>query len=243
MKHRRAKRSARKTTFRLAGVSGLAPPPVQSSEEFGNLTSLYERWVLPRLLTAACSSPPVMQLRREVVPLAEGRVLELGVGLGLNLAFYDPTRVSEVVGIDPASELRQLAMSARRDPRLRLRIEAGGAEDMPFEDASFDSVVCTFTLCSVCAPPRVLAEVRRVLKPGGRLLFCEHGLAPDPGVVHWQHRLEPFWKRMAGGCHLTRPVGESVRASGFRVGEGGSTYLPKAPKVAGWCEWGVAQPR
>lgn len=204
------------------------------------MASLYDRIVLPRLLKCACSAPPVMKQRAKVVPLAEGRVLELGIGMGLNLDLYDAGRVTSVTGVDPAAELRAIAEAAPRDPRLAVKVENGTAEALPFESASFDCVVCTFTLCSVRAPAQALAEARRVLKPGGRFLYCEHGLSPDPGVATWQRRIEPVWKRLCGGCHLTRPVTAAVAAAGFTVRRSDSMYLPRAPRFAGWSEWGEA---
>lgn len=206
------------------------------------MTSLYDRYLLPKVLNLACGAKPIMKQRAKIVPQAEGRVLELGVGLGRNLAFYDPGKVSELIGVDPAPELRDLALAAPRDPRLAVRIEAGSAEALPFEDKSFDTVVCTFTLCSVCGPPQALAEARRVLKPGGRFLFCEHGLSPDPDVVKWQRRVEPLWKRIAGGCHLTRPVASAIAAAGFAMEKVETMYLPGTPRFAGWNEWGAARP-
>ncbi|HEY8616550.1 class I SAM-dependent methyltransferase [Phenylobacterium sp.] len=206
------------------------------------MTSLYDRWILPRLLTCACSSPPMMKQRAKVVPHAEGRVLELGIGMGLNLGFYDPSRVTRVVGVDPSRELRARAEAAPRHPDLKVRVENGTAEALPFEAASFDTVVCTFTLCSVCTPPAALSEARRVLRPAGRLLFCEHGLAPDAGVARWQRRIEPVWKRLAGGCHLTRPVAAAITAAGFRMDRLESMYVPRTPRWAGWNEWGAAAP-
>lgn len=205
------------------------------------MASFYDRVLLPRLLKCACSGPPIMRQRAKVVPRASGRVLELGIGLGLNLGFYDPAKVSSVTGVDPAAELRAAALAAPRDPRLAVDVQDGTAEALPFEDNSFDSVVCTFTLCSVCTPGAALAEARRVLKPTGRFLFCEHGLAPDPGVAKWQRRIEPIWKHIAGGCHLTRPVGAAVTASGFVLEEADSMYVPKTPRFAGWNEWGMAR--
>jgi len=206
------------------------------------MASLYDRFILPRLLGCACSSSPIMRQRAKVVPQAAGRVLELGVGLGLNLGFYDPAKVTGVTGVDPAAELRAAALAAPRDPRLVLDVQDGTAEALPFDDASFDSVVCTFTLCSVHAPAAALAEARRVLKPGGAFLFCEHGLAPDAGVAKWQRRIEPVWKRIAGGCHLTRPVGAAIAAAGFTLERSDSMYVPKTPKIAAWNEWGLARP-
>jgi ubiquinone/menaquinone biosynthesis C-methylase UbiE len=206
------------------------------------MASFYDRFILPRLLTCACSASPIMRQRAKIVPRATGRVLELGVGMGLNLAYYDPEKVSSIVGVDPAAELRAAALAAPRDPRLDLTVEDGTAEALPFEDQSFDSVVCTFTLCSVHTPPAALAEARRVLKPGGRLFYCEHGLAPDPGVAKWQRRVEPIWKRIAGGCHLTRPISTAIAAAGFTLGPVESMYVPKTPKIAAWNEWGEATP-
>jgi SAM-dependent methyltransferase len=121
-------------------------------------------------------------------------------------------------------------------------IEDGTAEALPFEDSSFDTVLCTFTLCSVCTPAAALSEARRVLRPGGRFLFCEHGLAPDPGVARWQRRLEPVWKRIAGGCHLTRPVASAIEAAGFSIEGLETMYVPRTPRIAAWNEWGAARP-
>ena len=204
------------------------------------MASLYDRFILPRLLKCSCSAPPVMKQRAKVVPQAEGRVLELGIGMGLNLGFYDAGKVTSVTGVDPSPELRAIAQAAPRDPRLNVDVEDGTAEALPFEDAGFDCVVCTFTLCSVHTPARALAEARRVLKPGGRFLYCEHGLSPDPGVAKWQRRVEPVWKAIAGGCHLTRPVTTAIEAAGFKVTRRDSMYLPGAPRIAGWVEWGAA---
>ena len=120
-------------------------------------------------------------------------------------------------------------------------IRQGVGEDIPFADGSFDTTVVTFTLCSVEDPAKVLGELRRILKPRGKLLFLEHGRAPDPGVARWQERVEPVWKPLAGGCHLTRPIGSSLRAAGFDVAPMGQDYLPKAPRIMGWMEWGVAR--
>ena len=204
------------------------------------MASFYDRYVLPGLLKCACSSPQIAKQRAKVVPLAAGRVLELGIGMGLNLAFYDADKVERVTGVDPAAELRAVAMAAPRDPRLSVQVEAGTAEALPFEAKSFDCVVCTFTLCSVHTPAQALSEARRVLKPGGRFLFCEHGLAPDADVAKWQRRIEPVWKAIAGGCHLTRPITTAIAAAGFKIRRQDSMYIPRAPRIAGWSEWGEA---
>jgi SAM-dependent methyltransferase len=204
------------------------------------MTSFYNRHIMPRLIACACAGPSIMRQRAKVVPLAAGRVLELGIGGGLNLAFYDPAKVSEVIGVDPSAELRTRAEAAPRAEGLKVSILDSAAEALPFDTASFDSVVCTFTLCSVHSPMSALAEAGRVLKPGGRLFFCEHGLAPDAGVVGWQKRIEPVWKRLAGGCHLTRPITDAIEAAGFTVAQRNGMYLPGAPRIMGWSEWGAA---
>lgn len=206
------------------------------------MASFYERRILPKLLTCACASPPMMKQRAKVVPRAEGRVLELGIGMGLNLAYYDPAKVTGVWGVDPAEALREQAKAAPRPEGLAVTVENGEAEALPFEDASFDDVVCTFTLCSVHTPARALSEARRVLKPSGRFLFCEHGLAPDAKVARQQRWIEPVWKRLAGGCHLTRPVASAIGAAGFSLEKVESMYLPGTPHFAGWNEWGAARP-
>jgi ubiquinone/menaquinone biosynthesis C-methylase UbiE len=207
------------------------------------MTSFYDRHVLPWLLGKACAAKPIMKQRAKVVPFAEGRVLELGLGSGLNLPFYDPAKVTSVHGVDPSAELRAIAEAAPRPEGLEVSVAEGVAESLPFEDHSFDSVVCTFTLCSVHAPPAALAEARRVLKPGGRFFYCEHGLAPDEGVARWQRRVEPIWKRIAGGCHLTRPITSAVAGAGFSIERSDQMYLPGTPRIAGWSEWGVAAAR
>ncbi len=142
--------------------------------------------------------------------------------------------------MDPSPELRARALAAPRPDGLTVAILDGNAEALPFDDGDFDTVVCTFTLCSVASPAAALGEARRVLKASGRLLFCEHGLSPDPGVARWQGRFEPLWKRLAGGCHLTRPVTPNIAAAGFQVEREGARYLRGTPKTAGWCEWGSA---
>jgi ubiquinone/menaquinone biosynthesis C-methylase UbiE len=204
------------------------------------MPSLYDRYVLPKLLKAGCSTGPVMKQRAKVVPKANGKVLELGVGMGLNLAFYDPDKVLGVTGVDPSPELRAIAVAAPHDPRLAVDVRDGTAEALPFEDRSFDCVVCTFTLCSVHNPAAALAEARRVLKPGGRLFFCEHGLSPDPGLAKWQRRWEPLWKSLTGGCHITRPVTSAIVEAGFRTEWTDSMVLPGSPPIAAWNEWGCA---
>ncbi len=204
------------------------------------LGAWYEAKVMPRLITCACSQGQVMKRRAAVVPRARGDVFELGCGGGINHAFYDREAITSYAGIDPHPALLDGARAAAQAKDLVADIRQASGEAIPFGDASFDTVVCTFTLCSVAAPAQVLSELHRILRPGGAVLFCEHGAAPDPGVARWQTRIEPVWKRLAGGCHLTRPISAAFAGAGFAVERVGEGYTPQAPRFAGWMEWGAA---
>lgn len=207
------------------------------------MAGFWDRHVVPRIISRGCSQPPVMAMRRHVVPLARGDVLELGAGGGINLALYDRSAVRSVVGIDPSDALRERAEAQMRPAdRGFFTIAQGVAEALPFATARFDTVLSTFTLCSVDDQARALAEALRVLKPDGQLLFLEHGHAPDDGPARWQRRLEPAWARLMGNCHLTRPVTDAVTAAGFAVDRRNGRYIPKVPRFAGWVEWGSATP-
>ncbi|MDP5102748.1 MAG: class I SAM-dependent methyltransferase [Erythrobacter sp.] len=205
------------------------------------LKTWYEANIMPRMITCACSQGQVMKRRAAVVPLARGDVFELGCGGGINHAFYDPSAITSYAGIDPHEGLLDGARAAAQEKGWTADLRAARGEAIPFADRSFDCVVCTFTLCSVDDPGQVLAELSRILKPGGQALFLEHGRAPDRGVRGWQERIEPVWKHLAGGCHLTRPIGAAWQAAGFAVETLGEGYTPKAPRFAGWMEWGVAR--
>lgn len=200
----------------------------------------YDAQVVPRLIRCACSSPAIMKLRTQVVPLAAGQVFEIGCGGGINQQFYDPARIAGFAGMDPSAKGLDYAREAAQRKGWQADLRQGEGEAIPFEDASFDCVVCTFTLCSVRDPAQTLAELRRILRPAGRLLYAEHGSAPDAGVRKWQDRIEPVWRRIAGGCHLTRPIGPAIANAGFRVEPIGADYAPRTPRWAGWMEWGQA---
>lgn len=199
----------------------------------------YERHLLPWLADLACGVGPVRRQREKVVPLARGRVLEVGIGTGLNLAHYDKARIAVVIGLDPALEMLRRARRRARRAGIELELIGQSAERMPFRDESFDTVLVTYTLCSIAEPPAALAEMRRVLKPEGRLLFCEHGLAPEASVRRWQARLAPLWSRLAGGCRLDRDVPALLRAAGFVSTDLQSAYLP-GPRVLAYNYWGTA---
>jgi ubiquinone/menaquinone biosynthesis C-methylase UbiE len=204
------------------------------------MASWWDRHVVTRLIRCGCSQGEVMQLREHVIPQAEGKVLELGVGAGANLALYDPAKVTSLIGIDPSKDLLAIAKQASAGLTIPCLLQLASGEALPFEDASFDTVVTTFTLCSVADPAQVLAEARRVLKPGGRLLFLEHAQSPDAGPRRWQHRIEPIWKKLTGNCHLTRPAIKNVARSGLTLSSQHGEYRPKGPRWLSWFEWGEA---
>lgn len=201
----------------------------------------YDAHIMPRVITLACGQEGIARRRAKVVPLAAGEVFEIGCGGGLNQPYYQTDKVTGFSGIDPHGKLLDSARAQAARRGWAADIRQGVGEAIPFADGSFDTVVCTYTLCSVDSQAQVLAELRRILKPGGRLLFLEHGKAPDPGVARWQERIEPVWKPLAGGCHLTRPIGAAVRGAGFAVEPLGQGYLRKTPRALGWMEWGVAR--
>jgi len=203
---------------------------------------IWARYVLPRIIDVACGTSGVSAQRREVVPLASGQVLEIGMGTGHNLRWYDPERVERVIGLDPAEEM--LERARRRSAPMPFPVEhlALEGERIPLDAASVDTVVVTFTLCSIPGVETALAGMRRALKPEGRLLFCEHGLAPDARTARWQNRLTPAWRHVFGGCHLNRDVPALLRAGGFTIEQLDTAWIPGSPAIAGFCYRGVARP-
>ena len=199
----------------------------------------YEQYFGSALIACACSAKPIGKQRAKIVPRAFGEVLELGMGAGPNIAYYDREKVTCVHAVEPSEAMRKKALEAAKASDIPVEILDGVGEKLPFGDARFDCVVCTYTLCTVSDVAATLAEARRVLKPGGRFLFCEHGLAPDADVQKWQRRVEPFWKPIGSGCHLTRNATSAIK-NAFSVDWQEQFYLPKTPKILGWTEWGEA---
>lgn len=203
--------------------------------------SWWDRHAVPKLIGFCCAQPQIMKARSRIVPQADGDVLELGCGGGINMQFYDPARIRSFSGLDPSPALLDASKAAAQSRGMTADIRGGFGEAMPFDDASFDTILVTFTLCSVNEQQRVLAEMRRVLRPGGKALFLEHGSAPDASIQKWQRRIEPVWKRIGGNCHLTRPISGAYEAAGFKIAHADKGYMPKTPRPFGWIEWGEAR--
>jgi ubiquinone/menaquinone biosynthesis C-methylase UbiE len=202
----------------------------------------YARHVLPRLIELSCGTEAVQRQRRKVVPLAEGRVLEVGIGSGLNLPHYDPAKVERVFGLDPAEEMLAYARPRSNDAAFPVEFLALEGERIPLDRDSVDTVLVTYALCTIPDAVAALQGMGRVLKPGGQLIFCEHGRAPDAAVRRWQDRLNPIWKRIGGGCNLDRDIPGLIEAAGFRIETLETAYLPRAPRFAGFNYWGFARP-
>jgi ubiquinone/menaquinone biosynthesis C-methylase UbiE len=200
--------------------------------------AFYRERIVPCLTHLAMRQRTLLPYRARAVAAAEGRVLEIGIGSGLNLPLYGGG-VDRVVGIDPSAGLLRMARAAAGHATRPVELIEGSAEAIPLEDRSFDTVVTSWTLCSIPDVGRALGEMRRVLRPGGRLVFVEHGQSPDPGVRRWQDRLTPFWRRLSGGCHLNRDIGGLVGAAGFRVERLDTGYM-KGPKTMAFLYEGVA---
>ena len=203
---------------------------------------LYRRYILPRVVHFTCGLKPNMRQREKVVPRARGRVLEIGIGSGLNLPYYDSAKVSKLWGLDPSPEM--IRMAKRTAGSLPFEVEFIGlpGDEIPLEDNSVDTVVVTYTLCTIPDTTPVLRQISRVLRPGGELIFCEHGAAPDAGVRRWQDRLNPIWKRLGGGCNLNRPIPALIEAGGFRIKSLDTMYIP-GWRPANFNYWGMAVPQ
>ncbi|MCH8135559.1 MAG: class I SAM-dependent methyltransferase [Proteobacteria bacterium] len=205
--------------------------------------TFYDERVLPHLINVACGIKPVRKQREKIVPLAEGDVLEIGFGSGLNLPFYDARKVRKIWGLEPSAGMRRKAAPRLAKAPFPVEWLALPGEEIPLDDNSADTVLLTFTLCTIPDFAKALGQMRRVLKPGGRLLFSEHGEAPDENVRKWQNRINPIWKRIAGGCNLNRRVPQLIEESGFKIEDIDTKYLSGAPRFAAFQYWGSATQR
>ena len=200
--------------------------------------TFYERYFLPKLLNIAMKAPALNKVRQELVPMAQGKVLEIGIGSGLNLPYYDKS--VHVTGVDPSVELQVYAREVARESDIEVDFLTTSGESIPADDNSFDSVVMTWTLCTIPDPLSALAEIKRVLKPGGNVVFAEHGAAPDAHIAKWQSRVNSTWKALAGGCNLNRPIEALYENNGYTFSDMRQGYLP-GPKIATYTYSGIAR--
>ena len=201
--------------------------------------NIYDRYCLPHILNLACNLKVVQKQREKVVPLAKGQVLEIGMGSGLNIPFYDANKIEFVWGLEPSDGMRKKAQSNIKNAPFEVRWLDSPSEEIPIENSSVDTIVLTYTLCTIADWYKALQEMRRVLKQGGSLIFCEHGEAPDEGVRKWQEKINPLWKKIAGGCNLNRPIPQYLEEGGFKIQMMESRYID-GPKIAAFNYWGTA---
>jgi ubiquinone/menaquinone biosynthesis C-methylase UbiE len=200
----------------------------------------YDEKILPRFINLACSSKPSMKQREKIVPHAAGDVLEIGFGSGLNVPFYDKQKVRKIFGLEPSEGMRKLAEERISESGLDIELIDLPGEEIPLEANSVDTVLITYTLCTIPDVTAALAGMRRVLKPGGKLLFSEHGKAPDEGVMRWQNRLNPAWRKIGGGCNMNRDIPAMIQEGGFRITEDERMYVP-GPRIFSYTYWGSAE--
>ena len=203
--------------------------------------SFYDKYILPKFLNCACGTKPINYQRDKIVPLAKGIVLDIGIGSGLNMPFYKTSNIDHLYGLDPSEELLKIAKHLAKKNELEIEFLQCGAEAIPLPDQSIDTVLITYTMCTIPNIKLSNSEIMRVLKPEGQLLFCEHGLAPDKNIAKWQRRINPIWSKIAGGCNLNRDIPKLITSSGFKISNMEEMYLPSTPKFAGYNYWGVAK--
>jgi len=194
----------------------------------------YTRNIAPYLVHGACALGIITEQRRKVVPLATGNIVEIGIGSGLNIPHYDASKVKSVIGIDPDPKMYEIGQSRRKNANFELEVLQESAEDMPLDNASIDTVLVTYSLCSIPAPDKALSEIRRVLKPQGQLLFCEHGRSTSARTAIWQDRLNPIWNRVAGGCNINRNMADLISDAGFNISELENYSLTGTPGIVGF---------
>ncbi len=202
---------------------------------------LYNKYIMPRLCDYFCSTKPIQYQRKKIVCNATGIVLEIGMGSGNNIPFYNYSKVEKIIGLDPSEELSIMAKKNAKKHNADIEHVSGYAENINIEDNSIDTVLMTYTLCSIDDTEKALKEIHRVLKPTGKFLFCEHGTAPDKNISKWQNRMNPLWKRLAGGCNLNKNIPKLIQRQNFKITSLKYMYLPSTPKFIGYNYWGAAQ--
>ena len=200
----------------------------------------YSRHILPCCLDMACGTKPITKQREKVVPHATGVVLEIGIGSGQNLPHYDAANVSKIIGVDPDDHIWKRSEARRTDCPIEIERIGLSGEEIPLDSNMADTVVCTYTLCTIPDPVKALHEMRRILKPGGQILFSEHGMAPDAKVAKWQSRIDPIWKKIAGGCHSGRDIPDLFKQADLKIDKLDQMYIP-GPKALSYNYWGSAE--
>ena len=203
--------------------------------------SFYEKKILPKVLDLLCGSSPINYQRKKIVPKVSGNVLEIGIGSGLNLPHYNVSNINNITALDPAEELTDIAKKRISELDLDIDVINCGAEEIPLESKSFDSILVTYTLCSIENLDDSMREIRRVIKDDGTLFFCEHGIAPDLKTKNWQNRINPIWKRLMGGCNINRDIPEIISNSKLEITDLETMFLPGTPRIAGFNYWGTAR--
>ena len=194
----------------------------------------YEKYLLPKLLDCCCSTKPINYQRKKIVPNASGNILEIGIGSGLNLPFYEKSKINNLYGIDPSSELCDMAKKTASDYEIDVNLLINGAEEIELPKDSIDTVVMTYTLCTIPNPMDALKEIKRVMKNDAKMLFCEHGTAPDKNIIKWQNRINPIWGKLFGGCNINRDIPSILKESGFKINTLDQMYIPSTPKIVGY---------
>lgn len=205
--------------------------------------AFYKDFIYPHIVEALGNPKPIDDVRRRILPLAQGTVLELGVGPGVNFAYYDSGQVSKIFALEPNPGMIQRATAQRRRINIDVEFIDLPGEQIPLQDSTVDTVVTTFTMCTIPEIDKALVGVRRVLKPGGQLIFFEHGMSPDFRVYRWQRRVEPLFKLAFEGCHVTRRIPSLITTGGFSIDWLKEGYLAPFPKSGTYCFWGVARPK
>ena len=200
----------------------------------------YNRYILPCCLDRACAIGPITKQRQKIVPRATGVVVEIGIGSGLNLPHYDASRVTKIIGVDPDDHIWTRSKARRAASPIEIERIGLSGEALPLEDNITDSVVVTYSLCTIPNPVKALQEMSRVLKTGGQILFTEHGKAPDASVHKWQNRIDPLWRKIAGGCHSGRDIPQLFKKAGLQIISLEQMYIP-GPRVLSYNYWGSAQ--
>ena len=205
------------------------------------ISNFYERNILPRLCNCCCGLGPIEKQRKKIVPNAKGVVLEIGIGTGLNLPFYNKNNVSKIIGLDPSEHLTDIAKVVAKEVGVNLELIHSGAENINLEDNSIDTVLITYTLCTIPDVKKSISEIKRVLKIDGNLIFCEHGKSPDKYIANIQSFINPIWGAIFGGCNINRDIPKIIQDADFKISLMEQMYLPSTPKFVGYNYWGSAK--